>query len=708
MGDGLTGHLFDGRDDFEDGGGFAGAEIVEERSAGSREFIEHGDVGAAEIVDMHIVAQAGAIGRFVIVAEDLERLAQALGGIDGERDQVRLGIVVFSDLAIFGCTGGVEVAESRKAEPVGVSERLQRVFNIELGLPVRVDRSLGRRFDDRHLGGFAVGRAGRGEHEFLHIRSLHAAQEMQRRGDVVEIVFERISDAFAHVGVGREMHHELDLLFAEDLTDFLFVAEIGRVELYVLRNGLPMPIDKVVDHDWLVAGSDQLTDTVTADVTGTSNNKNVHFQSDVLLSSPQWLAISLLIVMKRTRIVITGVGLTAPNGNSLQEFRQNLLDGKAGIQNMEIRYMGMQHAGICDYDALRYQKKKEVRVGTRAGSIAIYCANEALADSGIDFEAAEKDRVGIYIGCTEHGNVETENEIYNISKFDYDTKYWSHYHNPRTVANNPAGETSLNLGITGPAYTIGAACAAGNMGLIHASQMLRLGEVDVAICGGISESIRTFGIYAGFKSQNALATHEDPNKASRPFDVDRNGIVISEGGALYTLERLEDAQARGAKIYGEIGGYHVNSDASDYVLPNPTRQAQCVRKALKNAELEAKDIHIVNTHATATPLGDIQECEAIRAVFGEGCPDTSINNTKSYIGHCMGAAGALELAGNLPSFEDLTVHPTINVDNLDPKCDLPGLVLNQPRKVAKVDTILNNSFGMLGINSTLIVRRFVP
>ena len=119
-------------------------------------------------------------------------------------------------------------------------------------------------------------------------------------------------------------------------------------------------------------------------------------------------------------------------------------------------------------------------------------------------------------------------------------------------------------------------------------------------------------------------------------------------------------------------------------------------------------IHIVNTHATATPLGDIQECEAIRAVFGEGCPDTSINNTKSYIGHCMGAAGALELAGNLPSFDDLTVHPTINVDNLDPACALPGLVLNQPRKVAKVDTILNNSFGMLGINSALIVKRFAP
>ena len=412
--------------------------------------------------------------------------------------------------------------------------------------------------------------------------------------------------------------------------------------------------------------------------------------------------------MKLSRIVITGVGLTAPNGNSLAEFRANLLAGVAGIQRREIRYMGSQLAGVCDYNPQKYQTKKEVRVGTRAGSISIYCAREALADSGLIWEAVAKDRVGIYIGCTEHGNVETENEIYNISKFNYDTKFWSHYHNPRTVANNPAGEASLNLGVTGPAYTIGAACAAGNMGLIHATQMLRLGEVDLAICGGVSESIHTFGIFAGFKSQNALATHADPLKASRPFDKARNGIVISEGGALYTLERLDDAQARGAKIYGEIAGYHVNSDASDYVLPNPTRQAECVRAAISRAELAPRDIHIVNTHATATPLGDIQECEAIRAVFGEGCPDTFINNTKGYIGHCMGAAGALELAGNLQSFDDLIVHPTINVDDLDPLCALPGLVLNQPRAVAKVDTILNNSFGMLGINSALIVKRFVP
>ena len=409
--------------------------------------------------------------------------------------------------------------------------------------------------------------------------------------------------------------------------------------------------------------------------------------------------------MEVSRVVITGVGLTAPNGNSLSEYRENLLNGIAGISRTEIRYMGEVLAGICDFDPLRHQKRKEVRVGTRAGSVSIYCAHEALKSSGADFESMDKDRIGIYVGITEHGNVETENEIHNISQFDYDTKFWSHHHNPRTVANNPAGEASLNLKVTGPAYTIGAACAAGNMGLIHAVQMLQLGEVDFAIAGGVSESIHTFGIFAGFKSQGALAEHEDPNKASRPFDAARNGIVVSEGGALFTLERLDDALARGAKIYGEIVGYHVNSDATDYVLPNPERQTQCMRAALKKAKMAPRDIHIVNTHATATPMGDIQECQAIAQVF-EDCPDTYVNNTKGFIGHAMGAAGALELAGNLPSFEDRMVHPSINVDELDPKCSIPNLVLNQPIQAKRVDAILNNSFGMLGINSALIVRRF--
>jgi len=409
--------------------------------------------------------------------------------------------------------------------------------------------------------------------------------------------------------------------------------------------------------------------------------------------------------MEPSRIVITGIGLTAPNGNSLSEFRRNLLEGVAGISRIEMRYMGDVLAGVCDFDALKYQRRKELRVGTRAGSISIYCAREALADAGVEIESVNRDRVGIYVGITEHGNVETENEIFNISQFGYDTKFWTHHHHPRTVANNPAGEASLNLKVTGPAYTIGAACAAGNMGLVHAAQMLRLGEVDFAIAGGVSESVKTFGIFAGFKSQGALAEHEDPNKASRPFDVDRNGIVVSEGGALYTLERLEDAKARGAKIYGEIVGYHVNSDATDYVLPNPERQSQCMAAALKRAGMKANEIDIVNSHATATPMGDIQECDAIRSVFSD-CPNTYVNNTKSFIGHAMGAAGALELAGNIPAFEDGFVHPCINVDSLDPKCDIPNLVVGKPLKAKRVDAILNNSFGMLGINSALIIRRF--
>ena len=183
--------------------------------------------------------------------------------------------------------------------------------------------------------------------------------------------------------------------------------------------------------------------------------------------------------------------------------------------------------------------------------------------------------------------------------------------------------------------------------------------------------------------------------------------MVSEGGCIYTMERLEDARARGARIYGEVGGYCVNSDATDYVLPNSVRQAECIRRAIAHAGLTPADIDIINTHATATPQGDIQECLAIGEVFA-GCPDVNINNTKSFIGHAMGAAGALELAGNLPSFNDLPVHPTINVDELDPQCDLPGLVLNQPKKAKRVDAILNNSFGMLGINSTLIILRYRP
>ncbi len=407
----------------------------------------------------------------------------------------------------------------------------------------------------------------------------------------------------------------------------------------------------------------------------------------------------------KERIVITGVGLAAPGADSLPAFRANLLAGKSGVSTIDLRYMGRHPAGLCSFDETRYRKKRDNKRGTRAGCIGVYCTGEALADSGIgsDYDPA---RTGVYIGLTEHGTVETENEVHNISHYGYNVDYWTHHHNPRTVLNNPAGEITMTFGITGPHYAIGAACAAGNAALIQGVQMLRLGEVDLALCGGLSECVGSFGIFASFRAQGALAEHADPTRASRPFDLQRNGIVIAEGGCVFTLERLDRARARGARIYGEICGYAINSDARDFVLPYGPRQRQCMEAALARAGMRPDDITIINTHATGTRQGDIEECQAVRECFA-GSASTWVNNTKSHIGHAMGAAGVLELAGNLPAFDDNLVHPTINLDEPDPACELPGLVYQGAREVAQVNAILNNSFGMLGINSVVIVKRFL-
>lgn len=404
------------------------------------------------------------------------------------------------------------------------------------------------------------------------------------------------------------------------------------------------------------------------------------------------------------RIVITGIGLTSPMGNNLTELRDGLLNNGSGIVHTEIRHMGVVAAGLCKFDEARYQPKKMRKRGTRAGAISIYCTNEALVDSKIDFAGVDKNRVGVYLGITEHGNVETENEIHDLyNSHNMDVSLWSHHHNPRTVANNPAGEVTLNLGITGPHYTIGAACAAGNLGIIQGVQQLLLDEVDLAFAGGISESTETFGIFAAFKAQGALGHHADPALATRPLDIDRNGIVVSEGGAVYVLERLSDAKKRNAKIYGEIVGYHSNSDASDFVLPNTERQIECMRMAIKKSGLEINEIDIVNMHATGTTQGDIQECVAVQKLFGDS-PNVHVNATKGFIGHAMGAAGALELAGNIPSFTDGFIHPCKKIEKLDPLCQVNNLV-NGEKITHDVKVILNNSFGMLGINSTLIVQK---
>jgi 3-oxoacyl-[acyl-carrier-protein] synthase II len=404
------------------------------------------------------------------------------------------------------------------------------------------------------------------------------------------------------------------------------------------------------------------------------------------------------------RIVITGIGLTSPIGDTPEALRRNLLHGVSGIAVIDVRFMGRVLAGVCRFDENRHQTRKERRRGTRAGSIAIYCAREALAAAGLDPLPIDRSRVGTFLGITEHGTVETENEIDVIRQYDYDTKYWSHHHNPRTVANNPAGEVTVNIGLSGPHYTIGAACAAGNAGLIQGVQMLRLGEVDLALAGGVSEATGSFGVFASFASQDALAWHDDPAKACRPFDKARNGIVVSEGGCVFVLERLTEAEARGAPIVAEVVGYAMNSDASDPVVPEPQRLFECMTAAINRAGIGPGDVDIVSTHATATELGDVQEAEALRRTFGES-PKTYVNNTKSFIGHAMGAAGALELAGNIGAFDDGYAHATINLTDVDTRCAVRNLVANEPQNIGEVNYILNNSFGMLGINSAVVVKK---
>jgi 3-oxoacyl-[acyl-carrier-protein] synthase II len=233
------------------------------------------------------------------------------------------------------------------------------------------------------------------------------------------------------------------------------------------------------------------------------------------------------------RVVITGVGLTSPIGNGLSTLRAGLLEGKCGLQKTHVRYMGEQVVGFCDFEETLYQTKKALRRGTRAGSLAIYSTHEAIKDAQLPWDKTDTSRVGVFLGITEHGNVETEQEIYELHQNKMDVKLWSHHHNPRTVANSPAGEVTLNLGIQGPHYTIGAACAGGNAGLIQGVQMLRLGEVDIALAGGVSESPRSFGIFAGFAAQGALAPAHDPHNAIKPLDKNRQGTVISEGGCVF-------------------------------------------------------------------------------------------------------------------------------------------------------------------------------
>jgi 3-oxoacyl-[acyl-carrier-protein] synthase II len=350
-----------------------------------------------------------------------------------------------------------------------------------------------------------------------------------------------------------------------------------------------------------------------------------------------------------------------------------------------------------------------VRVGTRAGSISIYCAREALADSGVGFEALPKDRVGMYIGITEHGNVETENEIHEVSKYGFDTVVLVAPPQPAHGRQQPRRRGDALLGIPGPGLLPRRRLRGGqprpdprhaDAAAGHRRPRARRRRV------GIDPHVRHLRELQARRVRSRR--HEDASKASRPFDRDRNGIVVSEGGCLYTLERLDDALARGAKIYAEVRGYFVNSTpATSCCRARRARPSLHPRRARARAPGPRRHRH--RQHARHQHTSRATRSSARRSArVSAARPKRASTTPRATSATRWAPPGALELAGNLPSFDDGLVHPTINVDNLDPQCALPGLVLNEPRKVAKVDTILNNSFGMLGINSTLIVKRFVP
>ncbi len=405
------------------------------------------------------------------------------------------------------------------------------------------------------------------------------------------------------------------------------------------------------------------------------------------------------------RIVITGVGIVSPCGNSLIELRENILSKKTGIKFLQVPHVGNIPAGVCVFDELKFHTKKMRLRGTRAGSISIYCAHEAINNSNIDWKSVDKERVGIFLGIAEHGSGENERELEDFFlQNNRNISLWSHQHNFKTVANSPTGEVSVNLKITGPHFTIGGACAAGNLGLIQGVQQILLGEVDYALAGGVSESTDAFGSFASFLSQGALAQNIEAEKACRPLDLNRNGLVISEGGGIFFLEKLSNAKKRNAKIFGEIVSYHYNSDAIDYLLPSFEREINCMENAIRKAGITPSDIDLVNLHATGTIAGDIQEAKAVRKVF-ENAPNTFINATKGFLGHAMGAASVIEIAANIPSFDDEMIHCSANVEDLDPECELKNFVFKDHKEKKDIQYILKNSFGMMGINSTIILKK---
>ncbi len=411
------------------------------------------------------------------------------------------------------------------------------------------------------------------------------------------------------------------------------------------------------------------------------------------------------------RAVITGMGAITPLGNTVDKFWQSLLDGKSGAAAIT-KFDASKHktrfaCEVKDFDPLQYVSKPEARKMDLYTLYALAATEECLRDSGLNLAQCNLNKAGVIL-ATGIGGMQTFEEEIEKANESNDFSRFSPFFITKMISNIAAGQISIRYGLHGVSYAVTSACASSNHAIANALDLIRLGRADVIFAGG-SEATITKAAIGGFNTMKALSTlNEEPEKASRPFDKTRDGFVAGEGAGVLMIEELEHAQKRGAKIYCELAGYGVASDAYHVAATHPEGLGATIAiiDALLDAKISAADVSYVNAHATSTLVGDIAECQAIEKVFKNSLENLQISATKSMTGHLLGAAGAIESIACIKAIEQNAVPPTINLFETDPGIN-PQLLLTPNRAVEKrIDVALNNTFGFGGHTSTTVFKRY--
>ena len=408
------------------------------------------------------------------------------------------------------------------------------------------------------------------------------------------------------------------------------------------------------------------------------------------------------------RVVITGMGAITCLGNSVDEFWTGLKNGRSGIREISLvsptGFPCKVSGEIRDFETSDFMDRKEARRMARFSQFAVAAAHQAINDSQLDLEQEDLDRIGVLIGSGSGGLPETDQQA--EIRVKRGTGRMSPYYIPMMLVNMAAANISRTFGLTGYTNTCITACAAGTQAIGEASEIIRRGTADVVVTGGTEAGICEIGM-GGFSTMHALTTWDgDPTKASRPFDIKRDGFAPAEGGGILVVESMKHAQERGAKIYAEVAGWGVSSDAYHLVQPHPDGigAGKAMSRALDNAQIEPFEVNYINAHGTSTPINDRSETAAIKMVFGKLAYDIPVSSTKSMIGHSLGASGSLEAIACVKSIQDGILHPTINQEDSDPECDL-DYIPNTARE-SKIDIAISNSFGFGGQNACLVIKKF--